>query len=172
MLLLLHLHPGFLILSQLVFSEMLDILWVDQIFHPSVFVVVFLKVVDFIFVFIISVVTWSQLGIGQLFPGADRVDPSSACDQACAGRVEDFEHIENDAVFGIGGGGLKRLVVEAVGATDLIWGPRSIVVEVMEGEEGRRVEIGYICVDRTSVLRNCIVWWLDMARWLHTVFFL
>lgn len=106
MLLLLHLHPGFLVLSQLVFSEMLDILWVDQIFHPGVFVVVFLKVVDFIFIFIISVVTGSQFGIGQLFSGTDRVDPSSACDQACPGRIEDPEDVENDAVFGVGGGGL------------------------------------------------------------------
>lgn len=55
-LLLLHQNPGLLILSHLMFSEMLNVFRVDEILHPGIFVVELLKMVDFVFIFIISVV--------------------------------------------------------------------------------------------------------------------
>lgn len=38
------------------FSEMLNVFRVDEILHPGIFVVELLKMVDFVFIFIISVV--------------------------------------------------------------------------------------------------------------------
>lgn len=105
-LLLFHLHPGFLVLSHLMFSEMLNVLRVDQILDLSVLVVEFLEMVDFVFIFVVSVVAGAQLGVGQLFARTARVDPGTACDQARTGRFKDLEDVENDAVFGVGRCGL------------------------------------------------------------------
>jgi hypothetical protein len=46
---------------------------------------------------------------------------------------------------------LQRFIIEPVSAPDLVWGPCTVVVEVVEGKEGGRIKIRYIYTEETSV---------------------
>lgn len=87
------------------FSKVLYIFWMDQILFSRVFVVKFLKMVDFVFIFVVAVMTWSQSKVGQLFTRADGFQPLIARDDSCGMWIEDFQDVENGAVFDICGGG-------------------------------------------------------------------
>ena len=61
-----HLLLHQLLLFQLVvFAEVLDVFRVDEVFWSRILVVVFLEVVDFIFVFVVAVMAWAEAEIGE-----------------------------------------------------------------------------------------------------------
>jgi hypothetical protein len=90
---------------------MFDVFWVYQVLLLRVLVVVFFEMVDFVFIFIIAVVSRSQPGIWQLLARAHAIEPLVARDDATIGSIEDLEDVEDGFVLDVGRGGLERFVV-------------------------------------------------------------
>ena len=68
-------HPLGLVLHHIMFSKMLYILWMNQVLLFRVRIVVFLEMVDFVFIFVVSMMSGSQSEVRKLFAGSDTIQP-------------------------------------------------------------------------------------------------
>jgi hypothetical protein len=130
-LLLLSKYPVGLIFHQVVFLEVLDIFWMDQVLFPCVLVMEFLEVVDLIFVLVVAVMTRSQSKIRELLALTDLLRPLISSDDTALIGVEDLEDLEDRFVFLVCGCIFQRFVVQAVYPADLVGRPGPVVVEVV-----------------------------------------
>jgi hypothetical protein len=136
-----HLLLSLLLRFQLlVLAEVLDIFRVRQVFLTRVLVVVFLPVVDFVFVLIVAVVARAVAEIRQreTLPNSDGV--FCVRDRAAAIRIEELEDFVHSLFFRRSGDGACGLVFQAVGFGDVVARPLVAAVVVVQVEEGAGVE--------------------------------
>lgn len=143
-LLLFHDHPLFLLLHLVVHPEMLDILRMCQVFLFCIRSVKFLKMVYFILVLYISVMTRTHVEIRQRDAVARLLHEGLLGYTATLDRVEELHHFSYSAVFGVERDVLVTIVVHAVHPANLLRGPVAIVIEVVESEERGGIEVGYV----------------------------
>jgi hypothetical protein len=119
------------VFHHVVLPKVFNVFWVDEVFFPGVLVVELLKMVDLIFIFVVTVVSRAHSEIWQLLPLLDFFNPLVTSDHAAVVRIEDLEDFQHGFVLFVGRCVFQRFVIEAVRSADLIGGPRAVVVEVM-----------------------------------------
>jgi hypothetical protein len=143
------LQPLLLLLHLLMFPEMLNVFRVVQVFQLGVFVVVFLPMMNLIFVFVVAVVARTRAHVRKsLALDVDVVEPFVAADDAVAIRVHELEKLAQNIVATFPGDLPVGLIHEAVGAEQLFAFPVAVAVVVVESEKGG-------CVPAIDVMLLC-----------------
>lgn len=143
-LLLFRQHSLLLLLHLIVHPEMLNIFRMCQIFLLCIRSVKLLKMVYLVLVLHVPVMTRAHAEIWQRHTVARLLHKRLFRYTPALDWVEEPHHFSDGSVFGVECDVLVAVVVHAVHPTDLVRTPMTIVVEVVEGEERRRVEVGYI----------------------------
>lgn len=121
---------------------MLDVLWMYQVFFASILIVVFLEMMDLVFVLVVAVVARTDSEVWQAtIPLFDVVEPFLTRDAASMVFIEEVEHVMYDLLLVLLCHVPVCLVVQTVETADLVRGPNAVIVEIMECEEGNRVKI-------------------------------
>ena len=74
---------------------MCHVLGMNQVFYFCVLVMILLKVMDLIFILVISVMTWSEAEIRKLGTSLGLCEEGIARDTSCLGGIEDLEDVQN-----------------------------------------------------------------------------
>lgn len=136
-----HLLLSFLLrLQLLMLPEVLDVFGVRQVFLSCVLVVVFLPVVNLVFVLIVTVVSRTVAKVGQREAFGDTNGVLCVRDGAAAVCVEELEHLVHGVLFLLRWDVLSGLILEAVGLEDVVARPLVAAVVVVEIEERASVE--------------------------------
>lgn len=146
------------------FPKMRNILGVRQVLLTGVITVEALKMVDLVLVLVVAVVAGAEAKVRQAPALGVVLHPLRARDEACFVRVEESEDVAQgvDLVLlcGRGGGGGGGSVgirggVEAVEVPDLASVPVAVGIEVVEVEEGERIEVGDVVFFLGEGQRRC-----------------
>ena len=119
--------------------EVLNVLGVRQVLELGVLAVVLLPVVDLVLVLVVAVVAGAGTHVGQRLAVVHELRPLGLADVAVAVGVEEVEQGLEYLIAPALRDGLVGLVVEAVGAEELVALPLAVAVVVVEGEEGAGV---------------------------------
>lgn len=121
-------------------AEVLDVLGVCQVLFPRVFVMVFLPVVDFVFVLVVTVVSGAEAEVGKCEAFGNTYSVLCIGDGAAAVRVEEIEDLVHGVFLLLCADVPRGLVLEAVCLEDVVARPLVAAVIVMKVEERAGVE--------------------------------
>jgi hypothetical protein len=138
-----------------VFPEMLDILGMCQILELGVFVVVLLPMVNFVLIFVVAVVSRTSSHIRQSLAFVDEHDKLVARYGTGAIRVKQGQNLPRYLSPTLRRDVLVRVVIEAVGSQNFFRLPFAVAIEVVQQEEGGRIEIAYVVFLCALVLVTC-----------------
>jgi hypothetical protein len=108
----------------------------------------FLEVMDLILVFVIAMMTRSQMKVREPLTPTCLGQPLISGNLSSSAQVKDCKDLLNHIVFDFFGSILVRFVLQSIKAPHLFWRPDPIGIEIMHGEEGGRIKVVYMMLFR------------------------
>lgn len=110
---------------------MLDVFRVYQVFLFGVYAMEFLKVVYFVLILVVAMVSGAEIEVRQLHTLLVEIDERLLRYRACAIRIKQGHNLFHSIEFCVRGDILQGLVIKTISSSDFVGGPLSIAVEVM-----------------------------------------